>query len=372
MSVPAHAHASPYARVALVAYGILILYASWYPFTNWTTNNLAALPVQLREMPRYWAQFDASINVIGYIPFGALLVLALYPRWRGFSAWLIASLLGAFTSLLAESVQIMLPSRVTSLLDLITNSGGAALGAILGLVLTRWLLVPDRLHEWRNAWLQREASRDLLIVGLWPLAQIYPQAYLYGLGLVLPHLSQLISDAFEIDLDIASWLLRAWEFSPDEYLMAEAVITACGLAGACLILLSVLSRQAPHGRLSLVLIIASLGLKALASALFFKPDYAFIWLTPGARGGLLLGLLLLYGCSYAPAQIQRRLALLFLSIALLVLNLVSDNPYFLATLQGWTQGKFLNFNGAALFLSALWPFLAIWVLLRPTRQLGRV
>ncbi len=370
MSLPANAHASPYARVALAAYWILILYASWFPFTGWTTNNLAALPVQLREMPRYWGQFDASINVLGYIPFGALLVLALYPRWRGFSAWLLASLLGTLTSLLAESVQIMLPSRVTSLLDFLTNSAGATVGALLGLLLTRWLLVPDRLHAWRSAWLQREASRDLLIIGLWPLAQIYPQAYLYGLGLVLPHLSQLLSDALEMDIDIASWLLRAWEFSPDEYLMAEAVITACGIAGACLILLSLLSRQAPHGRLSLLLILASLAIKALASALFFKPDYAFIWLTPGARGGLLLGLLLLYGCSYAPAQVQRRLALLFLGIALLVLNLVSDNPYFQATLQGWTQGKFLNFNGAALFLSALWPFLAIWVLLRKPGQPG--
>lgn len=368
MSLPANAHASPYARVALVAYWILIWYASWYPFTGWTTNNLAALPAQFQEMPRYWARFDAWINVVGYIPFGALLVLALYPRWRGISAFLLASLLGSLTSLLAESVQILLPSRVTSLLDLLTNSAGALIGALLGVLLTRWLLVPDRLQQWRDAWLQREASRDLLIVALWPLAQIYPQAYLYGLGLVLPHLSQLLSDALEIDLDLASWLTQAWEFSPDEYLMAEAVITACGTAGAGLILLSVLSRQAPHGWLSLLLLLSSLALKALASALFFKPDYAFIWLTPGARGGLLLGVLLLYGCSYAPALIQRRLALLLLSIALLVLNLVSDNPYFLATLQGWTQGKFLNFNGAALFLSALWPFLAIWVLLRKARH----
>ncbi len=368
MSLAANAHASPYARVALVAYWILILYASWYPFTGWNSNNLAALPAQLREMPRYWAQFDASINVVGYIPFGALLVLALYPRWRGLLAWLLACVLGALTSLLAEAVQIMLPSRVTSLLDLLTNSAGAAIGALLGLVLTRWLLVPDRLQAWRSAWLQREASRDLLVIGLWPLAQIYPQAYLYGLGLILPHISQLLSDALQMDLDIASWLTLAWEFSPDEYLMAEAVITACGTAGASLILLSVLSRQAPHGWLSLLLITASLGIKALASALFFKPDYAFVWLTPGARGGLLLGILLLYGCSYAPAYIQRRLALVLLSIALLVLNLVSDNPYFLVTLQGWTQGKFLNFNGAALFLSALWPFLAIWVLLRKSKH----
>ena len=37
-------------------------------------------------------------------------------------------------------------------------------------------------------------------------------------------------------------------------------------------------------------------------------------------------------------------------------------------MQGWTQGKFLNFNGAAQFLSLLWPFLALWFLLHRTHR----
>jgi hypothetical protein len=36
-----------------------------------------------------------------------------------------------------------------------------------------------------------------------------------------------------------------------------------------------------------------------------------------------------------------------------------------ATLQTWVQGKFLNFNGAAQFLSLLWPFFAVWFLWLP-------
>jgi hypothetical protein len=41
-----------------------------------------------------------------------------------------------------------------------------------------------------------------------------------------------------------------------------------------------------------------------------------------------------------------------------------------ATLQTWVQGKFLNFNGAAQFLSLLWPFFAVWFLWLPSHKLN--
>ena len=34
-------------------------------------------------MPQYLTAFDVVTNVLGYMPFGALVVLAVYPRWRG-------------------------------------------------------------------------------------------------------------------------------------------------------------------------------------------------------------------------------------------------------------------------------------------------
>jgi hypothetical protein len=65
---------------------------------------------------------------------------------------------------------------------------------------------------------------------------------------------------------------------------------------------------------------------------------------------------------------QRRVAAFSLLLSLSVVNLVPANPYFLATLQTWVQGKFLNFNGAAQFLSLLWPFLAFWFLFHPVHR----
>lgn len=77
---------------------------------------------------------------------------------------------------------------------------------------------------------------------------------------------------------------------------------------------------------------------------------------------------MLAGLAFAPQLAQRRLAIATLLISLLVVNMTPANPYFTATLQGWVQGKFLNFNGAAQFLSLLWPFFAFWYLLLPSHR----
>ncbi|MFZ6723579.1 VanZ family protein [Undibacterium sp. Ji49W] len=357
-------HSSPFARVSLAAYLFLIVYASWYPFTGWQANNWAALPDVIQQWPRYWSGFDAGINVVGYIPFGILIVFALYPLVTRWWAALLATLGGVLVSATAEVVQYFLPSRVTSLLDFLTNASGAMLGAILGALLTPLILEKGRLQLLRKQWTYKESSREILVLGLWTMAQIYPQAYLFGLGQILPVISQSLSEMMDIDIDISNFLLQGFEPSADEYLMSEAIITACSCTGALLICLSILNRHAPKSVLATLLLLGALIIKSLASALLFKPEYAFAWLTPGARGGLVLSIIMLYGFSFAPAHVQKRLALVLLTISLIVLNLVSDNPYFAATMQTWVQGKFLNFNGAAQFLSVFWPFLAIWALLR--------
>lgn len=362
---------SPFARVSLLAYLCLILYASWYPFTGWRANKLSALPEMIRQWPRYWTWFDASVNVVGYIPFGVLIVFACYPRIPRWWAALLACLGGATVSATAELVQYFLPSRVTSLLDFLTNSGGAMIGALLGALLTPLMLEKGRLQLLRKQWTYQESSRELLILGLWPMAQLYPQAYLFGLGQIMPTISHYLSEWFDLDIDLSSLILPDVDFNAEAYLLAEALITALGATGALLLCLSILNRHAPKIAISALLMLLAVAGKSLASALLYQPEYAFSWLTPGATGGLLISLIMLYGFSFAPLQVQKRLAALALTIALLVLNLLPDNPYFEATMQAWVQGQFLNFNGAAQFLCLIWPFLAIWVLLRKPKPINR-
>ena len=356
--------ASPLSRASLVAYAVLIVYASLYPFSDWHFENLAAFSAQLSQWPRYWSKFDAIVNVLGYIPFGVLLVFSLYPRLRSAWSFLLASLSVCSMSLLMESIQFFLPNRVTSLLDLITNASGGILGALLGVLLVPFILESGRLQTLRTQWLQRESSPELVVLGLWPLAQIFPQAFLFGHGQILPVLSLWCEEYLDVTIDLSAYLRHGIELSPETYLLSETIITACACTGAILICLSLLNRAAPKFALACLLLIAGLAVKALSSALMFQPENAFLWLAPGAKGGILISTIMLYGFSFAPSHAQRRLAVLLLGISLLMVNLIPSNPYFLNTLQTMVQGKMLNFYGAAQFLSVAWPFIAIWYLLK--------
>ena len=363
--------ASPVARAALLAYLLLIVYASWFPFSGWRSSGLSPFAFLVLQMPRWWTGFDVMVNIVGYMPFGTLIVLALHPRVRGVWAVAVAAVVGLLVSGTMEVVQNYLPSRVPSSLDLLTNAGGCLAGAVLGAWFAPMLLDRSRLYLLRQRWFAAHASQGLVLVALWPLAQVYPQNYLFGNGQILPLLSEWLSDWLDTDIDLVTMLRGDMPMSVEQYWLSETIITACGMTGAALTLLCLTRRGAP--RLSLMLALVGVGIvvKTLASSLFFAPDNAFVWVTPGAEGGFLIGLIMLAGLAFAPQVAQRRLAVVTLVLSLIVVNTIPANPYFVSTLQAWQQGKFLNFNGAAQFLDMAWPILALWFLLLPSHRLNR-
>ena len=363
--------ASVFARVALLVYVMLITYASWYPLSGWHVSGLSPLAFITAPLPHYWTGFDLVTNVIGYLPLGVLGVFALYPALRGWAAVLLTIVAGILLSGTMEAVQTYLPTRVSSNLDLLTNSTGVCIGALFAPALSPFFLEKSRLLQLRQRWFTHEASRGLLVLSLWPLAQIYPQAYLFGHGQLLPLLSDWLATILSMPLDLGAMLRGGEDLSVQQYWLSEAIITACGLSGALLMLSCVLRSRAPRGMLLVLLSFAALTMKSLMSAQLFGADDAFGWLTPGAKGGLLLGLVMLTGLIFAPRTGQRRAAILMLAICLVTVNAAPANPYFTATMQAWAQGKFLNFNGAAQFLSLFWPFLALWFLLHRTHRARR-
>jgi VanZ family protein len=364
-------HGSPVARAALLVYLLLIIYASWFPFSGWHNSGLSPLAFLNLAPQRYWTRFDLMVNIVGYMPLGVLLVLAMYPRVRAVPAVLAAAACGALVSGTMEAVQTYLPSRVPSNLDFITNAAGCLAGAILGAALSRSLLDQSRLYRLRRRWFAPHASHGLVLLALWPLAQIYPQGYLFGLGQVLPIVSEWLSDWLDTNIDLVAMLRPGEQMSVEQYWLSETIITACGMTGAVLTLLCLLRRGAPRYPLMLAMIGAALLVKMLASSLLFTPDNAFVWITPGAQGGFLIGLIMLAGLAFAPQVAQRRLAVVTLLLSLIVVNTIPVNPYFVSTLQGWVQGQFVNFNGAGQFLSLAWPFVALWFLLLPSHRLNR-
>jgi len=74
---------------------------------------------------------DVIVNILGFVPLGFL--LSLY--WKGIrtrrEALWSATLIGALLSLLIEILQGFIPQRDSGLTDVITNSFGAAIGALL-------------------------------------------------------------------------------------------------------------------------------------------------------------------------------------------------------------------------------------------------
>lgn len=354
---------SIFARAGLVAYVLLIVYASLYPFSGWQDIGVPLQAYLFAGMPRYWTGFDLVTNVLGYIPLGVLVVFALYPHVRRGGAVVLAIAFGVLLSGAMEATQTLLPNRVASNLDLATNSLGAVIGALIGSRFSGLVMERSRLRQLRDQWFTPEASRGLIVFALWPLAQIYPQSYLFGNGQALPVLSDWLSGWLDTPVDLGAWLRNGIDLSVRQYWLIETVVTACGMSSALLALSCVLRTRAPRAGLLPAFLAAAIAVKSLSSALLFTPSQAFVWLTPGAQGGLLLGTLLLAGALLLGARGQRRVAITLLLIGLVFVNIASANPYFVATLETWVQGRFLNFNGAAQFLSLLWPASALWFLL---------
>jgi len=355
---------STFARGGLLFYVLLIVYASLYPFSGWEDIGISPFAYVMAPMPHYWTMFDVLTNIAGYIPLGMLGVFALYPRLNGYAAFLLVTLFGGLLAGTMEAIQIFLPSRVASNLDLLSNTGGALLGAAAGVLLTHVLMVRSRSQLMRRRWFFTDTSNILVMVAIWPLAQIYPQGYLFGHGQLTPILSDWISKFNAMPIDLGDLMRKGEQLTVEQYWLSEAVITACGLTGALLALLCVLRERAPKVLLVVLVFAAAVTVRALSTALQFSPENAFAWLTPGAQGGLLLGMVMLSGLIFAPPVAQRRVAALTLFMSLVVVNLAPANPYFVATLQTWVQGKFLNFNGAAQCLALVWPFFMLWFLLR--------
>jgi VanZ family protein len=348
---PWHARSSPLARGAFVVYALLILYSGLAPWSGWRDLGVAPFAYLTAPVPRHLTTFDVLVNVLGYMPLGALFALSAHPRLRPGVAALFALVVGVLLSGTIEAAQTYLPSRVPSNIDLLTNSFGALAGGLLAAPFASSLIDRGRLADIRLRWFERRPSVLLLLVCLWPLAQIYPEPMLFGSG-DLREVFEATVSAFGGD-----WpALDPSRFGPAEFVLAEAFVVAAALLAVGLAFASTMRPAAPRATLLIALVLIALTLKALAHGLLFGPDRALAWLTPGAYGGLAIGSLTMLAASAGPVHWRPRFALVALGAALVGTNLVPHNPYYLANMQDWRQGALLNFNALTGWLSALWPY----------------
>jgi len=354
-----HSRHSPLARIACAVYALLLVYSGLAPWSGWRDLGLNPFAYLAAPIPAHVTHFDLAVNVVAYLPFGALLVFALHPAARGWSAVLIASIVGLLLAAIIEAVQSYLPTRISSNLDLLTNSAGAALGAFIAAPFPSRLIDRGRLADWRLRWFERRGSVLLLAVALWPAAQIYPEPMLFGNGHIPDELGALFATfAGMLPLDDVMFTVAEFAdaFDVAEFVLAEAFVVAAAILAVGLAFTSTMRPHAPRVKLLLALISIALLSKALAHAVQFGPERALAWLTPGVYGGLALGVLSLLAASAGPRIWSARFAMLALVALVVAVNIVPENPYYIDALSAWRQGKLLNFNALAHWLSLLWPY----------------
>ena len=356
---------SALSRQALAVYTMLIVYGSLYPFSGWRTLGIGPFAYLTDPLPQYLTAFDVITNVLGYMPFGALAVLALYPRWRGAIAAGVAFIGGAMLSGSMEAVQTYLPTRVASNLDLAANALGALLGAALTAPATSMLLDRGLLRRMRFMWFERDAAYMIGLSALWPFAAMYPAPFLFAVG-DLPRVLWSSIDPVMQDTLLAwtpaAWNVAAWPAHLGAKLPDGAwqtLITSLNLFAALVLATLPMRTRAPRVRLLLGLVIATLGAKAGATFLQSRSGLTFNWATDGAIAGIACGTLaglLSLRCSRAWRATLAGLALI---VALVLVNLLPVNPYFDIVLADWRQGRYLHFNGLSQWLAWVWPYAAL-------------
>lgn len=339
------------AWILSLAYLLIIIYASLRPFRGWRFPSDEILGFLTAPWPRYITLDDVLINLVAYMPFGFLLALALAVRLGNLAAVALATLLAALLSLSMESVQMFLPARIASNVDLLTNSAGALFGAMAAPLLSPSGFPGKKIAALRRHWFVPGTLADagLVIVLLWLLTPLHPTAQSFGTG--------YLRDTF----DLPPYFAHA----PQLLALSEAAVVFFNLIGLGL-LISALMRD---GKRSLpciaAVIVAGLLIKSVATVVLLKSAAPFSWLTPGVTLGLLAGALLLYPLSRMPRQAKTALATLCFCAAVTAINLAPENPYqtMPPQLLVGIPSYFLNFSSIIRTLSELWPYLTISYLL---------
>ncbi|MBL8398692.1 MAG: VanZ family protein [Candidatus Accumulibacter sp.] len=336
-----------------LAYVVLIIYASLYPFKPWRDFGVSPLAFLEAPWPRFWTGFDLGINIAAYVPLGFLLALALRQVMGRWSAALLGLVLGSLLSFCLECLQSWLPSRVPSNVDLGCNALGATLGAMVA------AYAGKRIFR-RIVQLQREALAPipyaefgLVLLGIWLLTQLSPETVLFGAG----------------DLRSVFGLTPAVPYAAPSFFVLETGVIACNSLAIGLFARTLLNdRRMPYRTLAMFMFLG-LFIRTMGAAVLVTPQDALSWLTPGARLGLLIGGLLLWLMLLLPATLRVTLAGAALMAGTTLVNLTPPNPYSEAALAAWRQGHFLNFNGLTRWMASLWPFVTLPYLIALGRRL---
>ncbi len=359
---PVLAHRSSHAvQWLLLAYAVILIYASLYPMMGWREVPGTAFDFLFKPPSRYWSSFDVVSNLVAYVPLGALLVMWLSQRRKPFASIVLALFIASALSLSMEVLQNYLPKRVPSWLDCFTNILGAVIGAAIAAPQAKrinYLLSSASIHR---AWVKPESQPAVLLLLSWVLLQALPQSNLFITG------------------DLSNNPLRSWVGShftrfehvlmqPEISIAIEAFVVVVALWLFTVLLSEALTPSAPKLPIGIALITTGLILKTLGSVRLrgIEPTY---WLTVGAQAGLLLGAVACLIASSLGQKSRRVTGLLCAVVLLILVNLLPVTDYQASTLMRWSDGPWRSIAGSLRHFGLLWPILVIlWLLILMAKQ----
>lgn len=349
--LPATSPSTRLGRYLIAGYILLIMYASLTPFSGWREQGLSFFDVLAAPLGQAYTPFDTVANLLAYIPFGLLLALSLHTRFGTGRGVLLSTLGGALLSASMEYVQMYLPMRTSSNLDLLTNSSGTLLGSILALKIapSAWFA---RLAQGRQNLVRTGAVVDfgLALFILWMFAQINP---------LLPMLGNIFIG------ETAKYPFQPISAEPFNWLASCAVALNLLMLGCLLI---TLMRRRRHAMTALMIVLfAVAAMKFIAAVLLLKSWALLLWLNSEAMLGIIAGLVVL---AFAARMAERLVswcaafsALAYLVIGFWMLDSNAPQVHTMRLYQ-WKEGHLLTYNGLSHNILLLFPLLMLGYLWR--------
>lgn len=344
-------HSVRLAWILAVAYLLVVAYASLQPFQGWRVPPDEILHFLGAGWPHFITLQDVTINVAAYIPLGLLLSIGCGARYGPARGAVLATLAAAALSLVMEAVQMFLPLRIASNVDLLANGLGGLLGAMAAPLLAPTRVPGGALHAARHRLFLDGMAADIgmVVALLWLVTQFHPTVQLFGTGSVR-----------------ATFGLPAYfTHTPWLAFSGEAAVAALSLVGVCQMLSALM--RAGFRPISVIAVLtgAAIAIKVFTAAVLVQSPAPLAGLTPGVSAGLAAGCVLFYVTVRLPRPAQLVLSALCIAAATAVINLAPDNPYQNVPPRLLARGAshFLSFSGIVRALSELWPLLATGFLL---------
>jgi VanZ family protein len=343
-----------------LGYTLFIMYGSLSPFDGWREPGFNFLDVLGTPFRFTYTAFDAVINLLSYLPLGLLFGLTARAGFGTKMSVMLGLGAGVLLSASMEYLQMYLPTRVSSNMDILTNSTGALLGALLAVSITSWTGLFSRITRWRNNFFYHGKEMDfgLALLALWMFGQINPSLPMLGNVFI----SGVASQPFVTPPRAP---FNGWESS---------VVTLNLLMLGTLIL--TLLRIPRHIVMSLLVILSTVALaKFITAALLLKSWALLLWINSEAVFGMMLGILLLFAALWLPLSVVIGFGAAASLCDFVMVNFVFGNnsPSAAMSIYHWHYGHLLNYNGLAQTITLIFPLLLLFHLWRARKlQLRKI